>query len=488
MSMDSWWNRGRDNDFLEPDPWRGSKEPGGDSDDRQKKFSNSLQDVSLNSRLNPCTGSNQCPAGYACVNGVCSKVGTDAGGGQGQESTAGGCDASSPTSPCNSGGPNSCQDGGTCGEGDPNAGRNSCNGGGGGGTRCCRAGRNGVYCISGSCPKRKCTTFCDSYRQANGEDGPGCDNQSCDECSYCNTQGECKEKGGTSCWCGDGSGCRAAGECYKCDTDPNSGTYGGCYLDPKGCQECATIKNHTCTCGVTLDPVTSCKPYGADGPIAINLAQEEAVRRCEEVCTINPCLAVPLRVKRCCFADYGDCTFPSCDSPGTSGSTQTDSDVDENGYGCVTCEFPANIPDSCKDCDCNCENDCPDCEICAADGTCQPDPECTDCCIYCATFTRDAAGGGQENVGSEVCGFGLTASAIYFEYRDCGSNLGQCGTAYSDLTYYNSKADCEAGESPTQSQLVFTGGLTVGNTLPVHDNWQVETTASSQNPPEDGCS
>jgi hypothetical protein len=46
-----------------------------------------------------------------------------------------------------------------------------------------------------------------------------------------------------------------------------------------------------------------------------------------------------------------------------------------------TCYFyntwiTADIPEECKECDCNCNNDCKDCEICSAQGTCEPDPDC----------------------------------------------------------------------------------------------------------------
>jgi hypothetical protein len=36
-----------------------------------------------------------------------------------------------------------------------------------------------------------------------------------------------------------------------------------------------------------------------------------------------------------------------------------------------------NVPESCKECDCNCHNDCPSCQLCGADGTCYPDPNCS---------------------------------------------------------------------------------------------------------------
>jgi len=37
-----------------------------------------------------------------------------------------------------------------------------------------------------------------------------------------------------------------------------------------------------------------------------------------------------------------------------------------------------DIPSECKECDCNCNNDCGDCEICNAQGECVRDPNCCD--------------------------------------------------------------------------------------------------------------
>jgi hypothetical protein len=38
----------------------------------------------------------------------------------------------------------------------------------------------------------------------------------------------------------------------------------------------------------------------------------------------------------------------------------------------------SNVPDTCGECDCNCEDDCPDCQYCDTNGKCQPDPDCCD--------------------------------------------------------------------------------------------------------------
>jgi hypothetical protein len=34
------------------------------------------------------------------------------------------------------------------------------------------------------------------------------------------------------------------------------------------------------------------------------------------------------------------------------------------------------VPPECEECDCNCDDDCRDCEICGSSGVCIDDPEC----------------------------------------------------------------------------------------------------------------
>jgi len=338
----------------------------------------------------PCTGSTQCPSGWACIDGICQQGGNSGGSGgggnQGQPGPGGGdCDPDDPESPCNTGGPGSCQQAPGCGDNEQAT--DCC------GTRCCSFGsssssRPGVHCWCGPCPPwPTCSDFCEAYLKANGEPGPGCsegrDGNSCDSCSYCQG-GQCVKDlpSFTPCWC-EGNECNG-GNCQKCETDPESRDYGECTLDASNCQQCATITNHKCPCGrlftgpVVLPPITVCKPYGAGGLLPINLAQQEAARRCNEICSgddvdPDPCTPKTGLVNRCCFADTG-CRNPKC---GT-GQETVGSTVGPDGLGCVTCKVTFPLPSECEPCDCNCDNDCPNCQLCGADGKCYPDPACED--------------------------------------------------------------------------------------------------------------
>jgi len=327
----------------------------------------------------PCTSSSQCPSGWACVDGICQLMnnsggGSAGGGGPSQQPSPGGggdCNPNDPNSPCNSGGPGSCQQAPGCGGDDA---RDCC------GTRCCSFGsasssRPGVHCWCSECPPfPTCSDFCASYLSANGEKGPGCsegtDGNSCDSCSYC-FAGQCEPVSNAPCWCGDGDSCNT-GACYKCDTNPDSSNYGDCAIDPSGCQQCGTIRNHLCPCNRILPDITVCKPYGEGGLSPINLAQQEAAKRCDEECKTEPDPCAP----KCSQSSY-------CSDIGTGSTTCPDGttqvgwmQVGENT--CVFCEKcdTSSLPDSCKECDCNCHNDCGECEICGTDGTCHPDPQC----------------------------------------------------------------------------------------------------------------
>lgn len=301
------------------------------------------------------------------------------GGGQNQQNSPGqDCDPDDPNSPCNTGGPGACQQTPNCGD---TEGRDCC------GTRCCSFGsasstRPGVHCWCSECPPwPTCSDFCEAYLKANGEPGPGCaegrDGNSCDSCSVCES-GECvKDTFSPPCWC-EGEGCNTNG-CYKCNTDPESFDYGDCEFDGSNCQQCATIRNHMCPCGrlftgpIILPDITVCKAYGAGGLLPINLAQQKAVEMCNELCKGEP--ADPCKPR---------CSTPvRCTDTGTGvlackpGETQVGS-IESGGEMCLLCEACdySGLPDSCKECDCNCNDDCPSCQLCGADGTCYPDPAC----------------------------------------------------------------------------------------------------------------
>ncbi len=342
------------------------------------------RDNAVNNSLNTgasCVSTSQCPSGWGCINGACRQLNNSGSGSsgpsQGNSPSGGGpCNPNDPRSPCNSGGPNSCQQTPQCGGTGDDA-SNCC------GTRCCSFGSAssatpGVSCSCGECPPLPgCTSFCDSYLKSNGGPGPGCsegpEGNSCNSCTECdgNIGGECDPISiGADCYC-EGGGCNAA-NCETCDTGTGSADFGGCGISD-GCQECGTVTNHLCSCNAVLPPVTVCKPYGASGLTAINLAQQEAAQQCNEICNkdnADPCKPKTSNTTRCTDTGAGVAACPE-------GSTQNGF-LEAGGERCVFCvtEDDSDLPDSCKECDCNCNNDCPSCQLCGADGKCQPDPLC----------------------------------------------------------------------------------------------------------------
>ena len=375
MGLNDFWSTSqRANDFLRTGSFNDTvRNEGSNTGSWSRNVGGGGNNNSL-STGSGCTGSSQCPSGWACVDGICQQMGS--GGNQQQYSPGGGdCDPDDPESPCNSGGPGACQQ--TPGCGDDSEARDCC------GERCCSFGsasssRPGVNCFCGPCPPWPgCTSFCSSYLKANGVPGPGCtegrNGNSCDACTECdgNVGGECQPLSiGAPCWC-EGEECNG-GACQKCETDPESSDYGECSLDAANCQDCATITSYLCPCNVTLPPVTVCKPYGAGGLPAISLAQQEAAKRCQEECATTPDPCAP------------ECTYHTrCTDTGTGvaacleGEAQTGT-LEVGGETCVFCEKcdTSNLPDRCKECDCNCHIDCPPCQLCGSDGTCYPDPAC----------------------------------------------------------------------------------------------------------------
>jgi len=389
MGFNNFWNDRADaaNDFLR------TGQTGGDPSlfSRDNEFSQKIESQNTtNNGLSAgasCISTSQCPSGWGCVNGVCTQLNNGSSGGGNSPGGGRDCDPDDPESPCNSGGPNSCQQTPQCGDTADEA-RDCC------GTRCCSFGsasssRPGVHCWCDKCPPWPgCTSFCESYLKANGEVGPGCkegrDGNSCDSCTECdgNVGGECQPIfAGAPCWC-EGKECNAGG-CQKCDTDTESDNFGDCTFEPSGCQQCATIRNHLCPCNVILPPITVCKPYGQGGLLPINLAQQEAAKRCSELCKTgcDVCDDLVLYGNRCCFSDSG-CTFPQCEQNQVTVGSSVDPTT---GLGCVTCKttYP-NLskctgqpkPPECEQNECNCHSDCPDCDKCSSLGTCVPDPLC----------------------------------------------------------------------------------------------------------------
>ena len=372
-----------------------------------------------------CFGSNTCAEGYACVQGRCVKL-TEGGSGGGTGGSYpggyGGGGGSYPSGPCGDspdGGGNSPGSGGcatasgggggpigctkpTCGEGTKGYGGDDtdcC------GERCCRyqAGAGGnltVNCYCGKCPgftgqkcdsgagclsgvcingycadAKPCNKFCAEYYDTNGSHAAGCsDSDLCDECTACtgqNTGGSayCEEKADAPpCHCNPES----VGECDLCANDGSvvSGV----------CLECATIQNYDCGCGVAVT-VKSCQPKGTSGLSITNQAQQAAKEACARLCggAANPDPCAPI------VTGKSVCSTGTCGDPGSgvpangSGKNNVWTGCIQNGTeACVLYneEDYSNLPSQCEECDCNCNNDCPPCQLCGADGKCYDNPSC----------------------------------------------------------------------------------------------------------------
>ena len=314
-----------------------------------------------------CFSNSGCPSGYACVGGWCGRAdgsgGPEAPGGQGSGpgGRPGQC-PDGPDSPCNNGGPDSCQTTPNCGEvprEDECCGQD----------RCCTFGslssfRPGVTCQCGECPTPSCTSFCDYALKSFGSESADCKGSSCDTCSECR-YGQCEQitDGTAPCFC---SGATACGDCEKCITDSESINFGDCEFLPyeTNCQTCQTSYNYYCGCGKYLDvPVIACVPYGGNAWPEVHA---KAAKLCEGACEPRKCEGS----SNCFFYDSGDTGMPTCGE----GKTQTGVIETDKGI-CVVCEECE--PDT--ECECSMNSDCGHCEVCGSNCKCQPDTGCEYC-------------------------------------------------------------------------------------------------------------
>lgn len=240
------------------------------------------------------------------------------------------------------------------------------------GQRSCRYDAYGtVNCFCGPPEPQGCSRFCTNYYKSVGEIAPGCDDLTCDECEYCDyifvsATGECKPLGGGApCHCDPGS----VPACYKCNKN------GVVVEDFGNCFECVTINNFDCGCDISLSK-TCCQPYGTPGLTLMNKCQIELAEQCAEECppgATDPCAGDCITKTIC---QPGSCPAVPPNEPGKR-NTQTGC-IEAGGEGCTLyteCNM-TNVPDYCEESDCNCHNDCPNCELCGADGKCYPDPSC----------------------------------------------------------------------------------------------------------------
>ena len=229
-------------------------------------------------------------------------------------------------------------------------------------------------------PPGDCSRFCDNALKATGEPPAGCsDGNTCSRCEFCSSsQNKCVPLGSDApCYCDSASGC---GACERCSEE------GDCVDDCASCQTCTIMLNHTCPCG-TVGSFKCC--VSACNAFSPSLA-DCALAGCAKVDDCppggDPCAGDCVTI-----TTYDGDPVPPC-PPGkvcrTSGTISV-------GGGTATlteqCDY-SGLSDDCFPCDCNCDSDCGDCEICNAAGVCVPDPlcQCTAIQTYTVNITRNS--------------------------------------------------------------------------------------------------
>lgn len=250
---------------------------------------------------------------------------------------------------------------------------------------CCNGGSASTNGGTASCPPppsppSECSKQCTSYFQSTGELAENCTDQvTCKECEDCvSVLG-----GADQCVPTDGPCyCDAAAPCGACEL---CGENGECAASTENCVTCYDCAI-TCPNGQT----SSARYCGSDA--SFTGCRAYAAEQCPDPPS-DPCA--------------GDCTtvttydgdpIPPC----PAGKVCRESGFIQVGGSSATlteqCDF-SGLPDDCFPCDCNCDNDCGDCEICSAAGVCVPDPAC-DCgeiSTYFFEITRDAYSVAQPN-------------------------------------------------------------------------------------------
>ena len=317
-------------------------------------------DYNTGRHITRCYDSNNCAAGWSCIDGRCAQSSSQAGSSCGEDD---GDDS------CGGGGSGDCTKS-ICGDEGQSGGENCC------GPECCRRPSGGglIECKCGECPPPpvSCIQFCDGYLKANGVIFPNCSEpDTCDECSTCfgSPVPACipkvvNEFGGAPCYCDTEA--EPPGECKKC------GDSGLWQDDWDNCQTCYDVELGCFPCRAKGRCCFSGRPSAAKQ----NQCETQVRNSCNEGCkkddeTPDPCAGNCVGVTWC----EGDQPEPPC-PPGSS--------CTNNGFisaGGKTCYIrtdcdKSGVPESCKECDCNCEDDCPDCKICDPSGECVDDPAC----------------------------------------------------------------------------------------------------------------
>lgn len=400
-----------------------------------------------------CISSASCAFGYSCISGTCQKKDSPSTGGDsfptipptptgpiipppgncgpdvpGMPPGYGGCASPIPDQPNRPG----CTLP-TCGHGWPDRygpDTDCC------GNRCCRYTTNGISCYCGDCPApgyKECNQWCDQYKKSTGEISPACKGRgTCDECSECNNSGRCETVSGAPCHCAGGSSCADGLQCNgsgDCVEKP----FVSCCYHTQQCDCEATVTRRYC------DYVTE-----SSGPKGICAAAKKlAIRACKKECQPQPTPPPDPEPDPCegsCSDQYvcypsgnpedGPPDMPGFNIKNLYGFAQND-DTGEICWFINACDM-TDIPDECKECDCNCNNDCPYCKLCGADGECHDDP------------SPDCACGDKPKCGGSCCPENSTC--IQTVIGD--SNTNSCCSG-KPLMFYTTKVKVGGGAENT---------------------------------------
>lgn len=308
------------------------------------------------------------------------------------------------------------------------------------GARSCRYDAYGtVNCFCGEPEQQGCSSFCTSYSQSFGGEAAGCSGLACDECSFCeeifvSATGSCKQQtnGTAPCHCNP----LDVPECTKCNED------GTTSVDLKSCQKCVTITNTECSaCDATVASQTCCYTLEdwENGLSPVNRCQEEVAKKCAEICDkpdvpprVDPCQGECTEEKIGPFA--GDCASVADQIDLADGHRAVITGcIEAGGQAAVLyndCDM-SNVPDECKGCDCNCHNDCPNCQLCGADGTCyqDPDPKCAPGATPSTVTIRTINSDYDEEY---LCANYQNCTGIIISSRLVGTSTTTVSTTYAD--------------------------------------------------------
>ena len=346
-----------------------------------------------------CNGSHDCGSGFACINGKCTKIFTKNGGSWtpdscGDDSVTWVCtkgDKSGSNDKCTQPTPGNCDKDPIC----P-------------GERCCRQQSDGsIRCICGSCGQADastCDVYCDQYYKAYGEVIPGCYTRDmdgfgecggniCDECQFCEDTlmgyGECvlgeqdDPFNPLPCHCFP----KCSEECHICNKDIDSPDFGECEYSPQNCQECCTQYNYECPqCPNKYIPIAQHCQSVTSSKACITALREKLYAQCEDECANDPDPCAPTgSFVRC--VDGSAPVDPDTNPGGPTGQScpqgktcQYTGFLEASGKTCYFYDtwITEDVPDECREPECNCHADCGDCEICNTYGVCEANPVCDD--------------------------------------------------------------------------------------------------------------